>query len=258
MASCAKTSSDSKIFTKILEQDLDFFIQMGDLHYMDIAENKVELFYEGYSRVFNSSRQKQLYSSIPIVYTYDDHDFGENDSDSFNIAKPAALEAYNEWVPHYQIPENGIYQYFIYGQSIIIMLDVRTFRNKEKMLGNDQMKWVQQLLEDSSIMSQISNIFLVQGVHWLEDDWDIYDEERKDISVLLQKYQKQNKQVFSIGGDAHMTGFDNGYNNPLGDYHILVSGPMDKANSCKGGEFIYGPYMEQNQFTTIQVQENNF
>lgn len=41
-----------------------------------------------------------------------------------------------------------------------------------------------------------------------------------------------------------MTGFDNGYNNPLGDYHILVSGPMDKANSCKGGEFIYGPYME--------------
>lgn len=26
MASCAKTSSDSKIFTKIFEQDLDFFI----------------------------------------------------------------------------------------------------------------------------------------------------------------------------------------------------------------------------------------
>lgn len=41
-----------------------------------------------------------------------------------------------------------------------------------------------------------------------------------------------------------MTGFDNGYNNPLGNFPVLVAGPTAKPNSCKGGEFIYGPYME--------------
>lgn len=60
-----------------------------------------------------------------------------------------------------------------------------------------------------------------------------------------------------IGGDAHMSGFDNGYNNPYGDFLLLVAGPMDKYNSCKGGRYIYGPYLENNQFAKVSVDENS-
>lgn len=52
-----------------------------------------------------------------------------------------------------------------------------------------------------------------------------------------------------------MAGFDNGYNNPHGSFPILVASPMDRWTSCKGGEYIYGPYLQPGQFGKVQVLE---
>jgi len=49
-----------------------------------------------------------------------------------------------------------------------------------------------------------------------------------------------------VSGDNHMIAFDNGYNNPFGNFMSVVAAPLDKENSCKGGKWTFGPYMHNN------------
>lgn len=40
-----------------------------------------------------------------------------------------------------------------------------------------------------------------------------------------------------LTGDSHMLAFDNGYNNKYGGFPHVVSSPLDRTNSCKGGTY---------------------
>ncbi len=101
--SCAGTGSNSSVFETIEFLEPIFFLHMGDLHYENIAENDVDRFRRAYDEVLSSERQSSLYRSAPIVYVWDDHDFGPNDSDRTHPGKAAGLRAYDENVPHYPL-----------------------------------------------------------------------------------------------------------------------------------------------------------
>jgi hypothetical protein len=101
-ASCARSGSESRVFSEIkrLQDEAEgsaaphaFFLHMGDLFYEDIGENDVQMFRSAYKTVWKSPQQSELYRNKPLVYMWDDHDYGENDSNMKSESRPAGKYA---------------------------------------------------------------------------------------------------------------------------------------------------------------------
>ncbi|HEX9726633.1 MAG TPA: hypothetical protein VGC53_20310, partial [Vicinamibacteria bacterium] len=101
--SCARTGSNHRIFEVMESLEPLFTLHMGDFHYENIGTNDPARFRLAFDEVLASHRQSSLYRSAPIAYMWDDHDYGPDDSDRTNPAKPAALATYDAIVPHYPL-----------------------------------------------------------------------------------------------------------------------------------------------------------
>ena len=95
---------------------------------------------------------------MPIIYIYDDHDFGPNDADGNTKSRNAASIAYHQYVPHSDLhnydylnivnstnnvwrvsmnvvdskfkfteKEIGLYRVQIIGRVVLVIMDGRTF-----------------------------------------------------------------------------------------------------------------------------------
>ena len=80
--------SNSGVFAALNALDPHVFIHMGDLHYYNITgpakpiEPLAGLFRRGLDRVLSQERQALFYRRTPLVYVWDDHDYGTDDSDT--------------------------------------------------------------------------------------------------------------------------------------------------------------------------------
>lgn len=157
-ASCGRTGSTRDVYDRIREHRPLFYMNMGDLHYEDIRSNSVSLFRGAYDKVLASPQQGELYRTVPIVYMWDDHDYGGNNANRKSTTHPAARRAYNEYVPHYPFADADkdapIYQSFTVGRVKFIITDLRSERDdpkekddaKKTILGEKQKKWLKQEL----------------------------------------------------------------------------------------------------------------
>ena len=151
-ASCARTASTSGVFDTIRENHPLFFLHTGDFHYENIQTNDLARFHAAYDRVLFSPEQGDLYRSAPIVYVWDDHDFGGNNANRRAGSHDVARRAYDEYVPHYPLlagDTGPIYQSFSVGRVKFIVTDLRSERDpstnrddaKKSMMGDQQKEW---------------------------------------------------------------------------------------------------------------------
>ncbi|MEM9998054.1 MAG: alkaline phosphatase D family protein, partial [Bacteroidota bacterium] len=154
-AACADTGSRSSVFDSIRTRGPDFFFHLGDAHYENISVNSVGVFGDAYDAILTSPTQSLLYQSTPVAYTWDDHDFGPNDSDRTSPSRSASRIAYQRYVPHYPLadqdpaPEDrAIYQTFVRGRVRFVVTDLRSERDphsiplaRRSMLGPEQKAW---------------------------------------------------------------------------------------------------------------------
>jgi phosphodiesterase/alkaline phosphatase D-like protein len=176
-ASCARTASSHPVFETILRNNPLFFMNVGDLHYLDIKENRRDLFRSGYDLVLGSRTQSTLYRYVPFVYMWDDHDFGGNNSNSEADVHEAAQLTYQEYVPHYPLVAGSgnvpVYHAFTVGRVRFILTDLRSARTRitdpddarKTMLGIAQKQWLK-----SELLAARGNyplIFWVSTVPWL-------------------------------------------------------------------------------------------
>lgn len=160
-ASCAHTGSTSDVFDRIRENRPLFFLQMGDFHYLDIQTNSRARFRAAYDTVLASPQQSEMYRHIPLVYMWDDHDFGGNNSNRRAPTLEAARLTYEEYVPHYPLafPQDGALGHsFSVGRVKFIVTDLRSQRDpapakdtpKKTMMGEAQKEWFKQELLQSN------------------------------------------------------------------------------------------------------------
>jgi len=146
--SCQQASwgiPDPEIFPVIANDTLRFFIQLGDWTYPDTTEKKYgyrfnerkDLLEKSYQSKYNNNYPfvSEVLSQMPVVYVYDDHDFGANNSDGTLPAKDSSLWAYKTFFPHYELknPDNGIWQSFTFGDVEFFVLDLRSQRNIDSL-----------------------------------------------------------------------------------------------------------------------------
>lgn len=74
---CSWTGSKKPIFDQIREDhpNLQLFVHLGDFHYEDINSNDMVERLDAVSTVLNSDPQADLFRSVPLVLTWDDHDY---------------------------------------------------------------------------------------------------------------------------------------------------------------------------------------
>jgi phosphodiesterase/alkaline phosphatase D-like protein len=176
-ASCARTASSHPVFDTILRDNPLFFMNIGDLHYLDIRENDRDRFRAGYDLVLSSRTQSTLYRYIPFVYMWDDHDFGGNNSSAAANVHEAARLTYQEYVPHYPLVAGSgnvpIHHAFTVGRVRFILTDLRSERTpitatddaSKTMLGHRQKQWLKSELLAAN--GKYPLVFWVSTVPWL-------------------------------------------------------------------------------------------
>jgi len=264
-ASCASTGSNHRIFRTLKDLRPLFFVHMGDFHYEDIEDNDPSLFRQAFDRVLTSPGQGNFYRSTPIAYVWDDHDFGQDDSDGTSPSKPAALQVYQQFVPHYPLnPIDGkvrtIQQAFTVGRIRFLMLDVRSERTPEEipdgpnktMLGKEQLEWLRSELQEAS--QRYPLVILVNPVPWITrdspgkwDGWEPYGHERTLIAGMIQEAGLVNRLIM-LSGDGHMAAIDDGTNSNYAvgrsingkAFPVIQAAPLDRYPKIKGGPYSNG------------------
>lgn len=273
-ASCASTGSNSPVFDAIRLLSPDLFIHMGDFHYENIARNSPARFRRAYDDVLASPRQSTMYRAMPVVYVWDDHDFGPNDADGQSPSKPAAFTVYRQFVPHYPLgtPNNeSVNQAFTIGRVRFIVTDSRSQRTPvyvgtpetRTMLGEPQLEWLERELErakDFPLVVWVNTVPWITRQRGNTDGWQRYSRERTRIADRIQDLGLAARLVM-LSGDAHMVAMDDGTNSNYasgakpGDrgFPVVHAAPMDRATSLKGGPYTNGVSRRRGQFGFMDV-----
>jgi phosphodiesterase/alkaline phosphatase D-like protein len=262
--------SNHPVFDTIRKLNPLMFFHLGDMHYYNIGsdrfvpEHDVATYRGAINDVFAQDHQHSLYRSVATFYTWDDHDFGPNDSDRTSPGAKNACRVYRERVPHYPLDhDEGIWQAWTIGRVQFAALDVRSQRspnedpqNKDKtMLGAAQKEWLAGLLEDS----EAEFLVVLSGSRWFDDTsvdtWDSYHDERNELIELFKSTGWQ-KRMCIVSGDVHAVAIDSGGNSP-GGIPLFQFASLDAAPSSVQHHYDLGPSAPgRNQYGTLHFEDS--
>ena len=232
--SCANENEDQPILQKVADLRPDFFIYLGDNIYGDTYD--MSMLKAKYQKLNQKPEFKSLNNATKILATWDDHDFGTNDSGRhypfIAESKQIFLDFFNEPKDSNRRKRAGIYTSFVHevkGRKVqIILLDTRTFRdnlrnyrgevhnqakyfypldyyfheqNDSTILGNNQWRWLEdQLLVEADI--RIIGSSTQFGIEFNGyEAWANFPHEQQKMFNIIRK-TKANGVIF-ISGDVH-------------------------------------------------------
>lgn len=264
-------TSNARTYDRIRERNPDLFIHMGDMHYRDIGSNNEGLFAQAFRDVVANPRPEQFFAEVPWAYSWDDHDYGPNNSDSSSPGRPAALSSFRKFIPHYPLQSaNGhVGQEFTIGRIRVVMLDNRSDRTSSMIIGTAQRNWLYSVLD--SVAEQGQALILNVGMAWVAqpgqgsdaaDNWSSRAAQRTEIANAIASRGLTEKTLF-IAGDAHMLAIDDGRNNTYatewadGGPPIFHAAPLDSTSSTKGGPYSEGVITTtRQQYGIIEISDN--
>lgn len=292
--SCAKERLPQPIWQQVLDVQPQMFLFIGDNHYADYWPDEtgklrsapvtdIARIHEAYQVLAKKPGFSALRNQVPILATWDDHDYGANDMGKEYPLKAQSQDAFLDFFDFSQDDpirqQQGIYHSRIFGpegqRTQIIMLDTRYHRDELtrkgaqdkgpgrfrpnadptlSVLGEQQWQWLeQQLQHPAELRLIVSSIQVVAWEHGWET-WGNFPAERQRLYDLIGS-TKANGVVF-LSGDRHLTevsvdsgikGFDVPY--PIWDF--TASGMTDEiravneVNSYRQGAVYRGSHFGQ-------------
>ncbi len=232
--SCADPRKPLPVFDTIIRHKPDLMIFVGDNVYADtVKERRIRRTYKvlGKHPAF-----RRLQSVCPILATWDDHDYGLNDSGAEHPGKAGSQRAFMDF---WQVPQDsprrtreGVYGAQVFGPEgrrvQVILLDTRYHRSPltrrperdssryagrylpnpdpaVTVLGEAQWAWLsEQLTKPADLRLIVSSIqFIAEDHGW--ETWAMFPAERTRLIELIQETQA-NGVVF-LSGDRHHAEF---------------------------------------------------
>ena len=214
--SCAREDlGSSAVWRGMAANDPHAVVLLGDTPYIDSTALDVQRTrYGEFAAVpdfANLLRSRSLYA------TWDDHDFGSNDTDGRLAGKANARRAFVEYHanPSYGDGEEGIYTKFRRGGVEVFLLDTRYFagtepspvaENQPTLLGQNQWDWLRRELRASTAPFKL----VASGMIWngavrprKRDHWASYPYEREALFRFIG--QENISGVVLVSGDIHRT-----------------------------------------------------
>jgi alkaline phosphatase D len=187
---------------------------LGDTPYIDSTDLAVQR--RRYGEFAAVPEFSEMLRRRPLYATWDDHDFGANDTDGRLDGKEDARRAFLEYHPNpsYGDGAEGIYTKLRMGGAEVFLLDTRYFAGLEwspiadgpSLLGVRQWEW----LRDGLMTSDAPFKLLASGLVWngavrpgKPDHWESYAEEREALFRFIG--DEGISGVVLLGGDVHRT-----------------------------------------------------
>lgn len=207
---------DFQIFGNILRERPQLMIWMGDNVYTREGD---WLSREALARRYGQTRRlpelQALLGNVHHYATWDDHDYGPDNSDRSFPLKGAALEVFRLfWAnPTYGLPDlPGVFSRFHWGDAEFFLLDDRTYRtpsdapddDAKTMWGTRQLEW----LIDGLTASRARFKVVVNGSQMLNPfgNHETMAGFSHDRSQLLEALQQRNiGGVLFVTGDRHFS-----------------------------------------------------
>lgn len=261
--------ADHFIFESIAAKEPDFMVWMGDNNYLREADwNSRSGIFHRYTNNRSLPELQPLLGSVHHYATWDDHDYGPNNSDRSYWMKDVTLETFKLfWANPSYGPGGGVSGTFFWGDAQFFMLDNRFFRTpnnllteEREMFGKQQLEW----LIDALSTSQAPFKFIVTGgqvlnpviASWTENFAKYPDEQKR----LFDAIRENNiPGVLFLTGDRHMVELscmvrEGSY--PLYDLTVspFTAGPdnnrsLEEANPYR----VEGTYYGKRNFALLKV-----
>jgi alkaline phosphatase D len=243
--SCVHQDKPQPIWESIVAAKPELFLMCGDNVYSDVARKEnFDKLQRCYDKLAAQPGFQKLKKMCPLLATWDDHDYGTDDSGG---DYPLKKESQQVHLDFFGVPKDsprraqeGVYNAATFGppdkRIQVIMLDTRYFRSPLKytarkgasyvpnndpqvtFLGEAQWKWLEgQLLEPAKLRLIVSSIQLVAEDHPFEK-WMNMPLERERFFKLLKDTKAQG--VIILSGDRHLaelSTMDAGIGYPLFD-----------------------------------------
>lgn len=232
--SCGWERHELPIFYEVVKHKPNLFVFLGDNIYADTKD--MEVMKKKYQMLADKPSYQHLKKNVPIVATWDDHDYGWNDIGRHYPFKKESKEIFLEFFEEPKDSErrqrDGIYTSYFYDvedkKVQVILLDERTFRddipkyNDERkgdrryfygldygisqskdstMLGVEQWKWLEKEFEKTADVRVIGSATQFGIEYNGYEAWANFPHEQQKMIDLIAK-TKANGVIF-ISGDVH-------------------------------------------------------
>ncbi len=254
--SCLHQSYPQPIWTAVAASKPQLFLMMGDNVYGDIRSPDGRELAEAYRRQLANPEFSAVRATLPMLGTWDDHDYGLNDAAAafpHRATASALFRAY--WQrPAPTAPSDGIYSAHMFGTAgrrvQIIMLDTRSFRSafapkpddlelfgkfgpdrdpSKTMLGATQWAWLEaELRKPAEVRLLVSSIQVLSDGHAFER-WGNLPHERDRLIAMIENTGA--KGVVLLSGDRHMGAI---YNRPIAAGQLLIEITSSSLNRSYG------------------------
>lgn len=228
--SCNKHTLNNLLWDDIIATNPDVWVWGGDIIYAD-TDDMVKL-----RNTYNAQNAiegyKKLKTKVPVIGTWDDHDYGLNDG---GVEFDAKRESQKEFLDFMDVPndsprrsQEGVYVEHNYtltnGKVKVIVLDTRYFRTaltpdtetKKRtkpnkygdgaVLGKVQWQWLEQVLStsDADFNVLVSSIQFLSNEHGFEC-WGNFPHEVDKLKNMIAA--SKAKGVLILSGDRHISEF---------------------------------------------------
>ena len=206
--SCAdEGEGSSSVWRRIDADEATAIVLLGDTPYIDTTDLETQ---RARYRAFASVPAfASLVSHTPLYSTWDDHDFGKNDTDGNLPGKENSRQAFREYRPNPSFGENeqGIYTSFRQGPVEVFLLDARWFAGTEEtrtLLGAQQWAWLERSLRDATAPYKVLACGMVFNGSVRPGKTDCWGRYPNEYQKLLDTIIRAGATgVVLVSGDVH-------------------------------------------------------
>lgn len=211
--SCSDEDVEQPLWAPILHSDPQLWVWLGDNIYADTED--MELMWAKYEMQLADAGYSALRARIPVIGTWDDHDYGANNA---GREYPRRAESQQLLLDFLGVPANsprrrreGVYSSETYGPEgkrvKVILLDVRYHRDQRgsngEMLGEEQWRWLEHELRGSdAAVHLIGSGIQVLPVDHPYEKWENFPAERERLLTLIAETGAPG--VILLSGDRHI------------------------------------------------------
>ncbi len=198
----------NEIFNTMRHDSSSFMIWLGDnVYYLFGQWNSRERMIRENIKMRKREPIHHFLASKVHYATWDDHDFGPNNSDGNFSNKKSSEEVFKDfWIlaQDNQEKQSGVYQKFSHGNCDFFILDSRYFadENKSILYGDEQINW----LKKSLLASKADFKFICSGSQFFTNDsygesWFKCSQEYEDFMLFIQ--ENSINGIICLSGDRH-------------------------------------------------------
>ncbi len=278
---CSQWAPDLTIFSAIRSKHPDLYIALGDNMYADVAGLENLPFYPafielGYNVLGSKEPFKSFKSNVPIIPTWDDHDYGLN-----NAGKnfPHKSKSKDLFMKFWNIPTDspirrhgGVYNAYYYGEGEykvqIIMLDTRWFLDvlspepiaatndtSKHILGEEEWHWLETELKKPARIRIIGSSTQFCTEHNGYEAWANYPKQMERFFNLIKSTRAEG--LFFISGDVHYAELSKRTPDEIYPiYDITSSGLTQLEDSATSNIYRIGEAYTNYNFGMIRINWN--